>query len=593
MVKSSEPHMGGVSILHIAIVLMSLAMTIGAYLYSRHQVDLQVENRFHAAKDRAIGLIVDRMSRYEDALWSGVAHVDALDGQTNRLDWKAFAGSLKIRERYPGANSFGVISYVERDEFAQFQAARAAEGPDFDVYPVHDQDFLLPITYIEPEDINAAVVGLDVAHETNRRAGVLAIRDSGTAQITGPIVLMQDSGHTPGFLFYTPFYRGGKPQTVEARQEQFAGVVYASFVVRKLVEGLLSKDLREVRFSIRDNDKIIYDEHSDEDPLRDANPMFSDTVSLDMYGRNWVLDIRTNTAFRHQNSSEQPTLILIGGLIIEILVFSLLVMLARSNRRAQNYARQLTVDLRSKTEHLERANAEIEQFVYIASHDLRTPVRGIGYLADIIEEDMEEIFGPLDDHAEIKAQFKMIHERVNRMNDLTKGIMEFSRIGNFEAEVPPSMKLEALIADCVVDICVDAAQIQLSSDVDKISCDSYNFRRVLESLITNAFKYHPEPDAAQIDVSVEDQGNRLKVSVRDNGKGISPEFHGRIFDVFQTLRKGDEPESTGIGLAIVKKAVQRHGYNIAVSSSEKEGAEFTFFWPNTQTSEDPELSKVA
>ncbi|WP_339764670.1 CHASE domain-containing protein [uncultured Sulfitobacter sp.] len=591
--KSSEPHMGGVSILHITIVLMSLAMTVGAYLYSRHQVDIQVENRFHAAKDRTVGLIVDRMSRYEDALWSGVAHVDALNGQTTRLDWKAFANSLKIRQRYPGANTFGVISYVERDDYPEFQAARSAEGPDFAAHPEHDQDFMLPITYIEPEELHTAVVGFDVAHETNRREGVLAIRDSGNAQITGPIVLMQDTGHTPGFLFYTPFYRGGKPQTVQARQERFAGVVYAAFVVPKLVEGLLSKGLREVRFSIRDGDKVIYDEHSGDDPLRDDNPMFSDTVTLDMYGRNWILDIRTNKAFRQQNGSEQPTLILIGGLIIEILVFSLLVMLARSNRRAQSYARQLTVDLRAKTKHLEQANAEIEQFVYIASHDLRTPVRGIGYLADVIEEDLEEIYGPLDDQTEIKAQFKMIRERVNRMNDLTRGIMEFSRIGNYEAEAPPVMPLEELIEDFVVDIGVDRSQIRLSSEVDKITCDSHNFRRVVESLITNAFKYHPDPAAAQIDVNIEDQGSRLKVSVRDNGNGISPEFHARIFDVFQTLRKGEEPESTGIGLAIVKKAVQRHGYNIGVSSSEKEGAEFTFFWPNTQSSEDPKLSEVA
>ncbi|SFT16362.1 His Kinase A (phospho-acceptor) domain-containing protein [Sulfitobacter marinus] len=591
--NTSEPHVGGVSVLHITIVLMSLAMTIGAYLYSRHQVDLQVENRFHAAKDRTIGLIVDRMSRYEDALWSGVAHVDALGGQTTRFDWKAFAQSLKIRERYPGANSFGVITYVKRGDFARFQAARAAEGPDFAVYPEHDQDFMLPITYIEPEDINAAVVGLDVAHETNRRAGVMAIRDSGAARITGPIFLVQDSGKTPGFLFYAPFYRGGKPQTLEARQDRFAGVVYASFVVRKLVEGLLSKDLRNVRFSIQDNDKIIYDEHSVEDASQDDTPMFSETVTLDMYGRNWVLDIRTNKTFRQENGSEQPMLILIGGLIIEILIFSLLVMLARSNRRAQNYAGELTVDLRAKTKHLEQANAEIEQFVYIASHDLRTPIRGIGYLADVIEEDLEEIFGPLDDRAEIKAQFKMIHERVNRMNDLTKGIMEFSRIGNYEAETPPSMNLKRLIADCVVDLGVEKPQIRLSSEVDQITCDSHNFRRVFEGLITNAFKYHPDPSTAQIDVKIEDQGDRLKISVKDNGNGISPEFHGRIFDVFQTLRKGEEPESTGIGLAIVKKAVQRHGYNIGVASSEKEGAEFTFFWPSGALSQDPALSEVA
>lgn len=112
-------------------------------------------------------------------------------------------------------------------------------------------------------------------------------------------------------------------------------------------------------------------------------------------------------------------------------------------------------------------------------------------------------------------------------------------------------------------------------------------------MIGNAFKYHPDPQSALVDLTLVDLGNWIKVSVRDNGKGIAPEFHEKIFQVFQTLRKGDDPESTGIGLAIVKKAVQRHGYTVWVSSSEKNGAEFTFYWPKTYMSEDSQTKKVA
>tara|TARA_R100000750_G_scaffold35758_2_gene23008 strand:- start:2777 stop:3352 length:576 start_codon:yes stop_codon:yes gene_type:complete len=191
--------------LHVIIVALSLTMTVGAWLYSKNQVDLQTENRFVAAKDRTIGLIVDRMSRYEDALWSGVAHIDAKGGKTSHSEWKTFSGSLNLAKKYPGVNGIGVIYYVDRREFPEFQSIRDAEGRGFSVFPEHDQDFRLPITFIEPEDINAAAIGLDVAHEMNRRTGLLASRDTGTAQITGPIILVQDSGHTAGFLFYTPF----------------------------------------------------------------------------------------------------------------------------------------------------------------------------------------------------------------------------------------------------------------------------------------------------------------------------------------------------------------------------------------------------
>lgn len=584
---------GGVTLLHIAVVVMSLAMTLGAWLYSKHQVDLQIETRFETAKERTIDLIIDRMSRYEDALWSGVAHLETRDRETTLEEWRLFAKTLNIEKKYPGVNGIGVIYYVDQDNQSQFDAARSAEQREFSVYPSHSQDFMLPITFIEPVDINAMAVGLDVAHETNRRTGLLASRDSGTAQITGPIVLVEDSDHTPGFLFYTPFYQGTRPDSVQERRDRFAGAVYAPFVVHKLVEGLVSKGFSEVRISIRDGDQIIYDEQDRNDPLYDEKPMFSDTVALDIYGRTWTVDIRTNKIFRSQNSAEQPMLILIGGLIIEILVFSLLATLARSNRRIHTYAHQLTEDLRAQTEHLEQANSEIQQFVYIASHDLKTPVRGIGFLAEVIEEDLEEIFGSFEKHSEIKAQFKMIRERVKRMNDLTCGIMAFARIGNFEVVNDPALPLDTLIEDCVTDFKIAPSQIRLSSDVTEISCDSHNFRRVIENLIGNAFKYHPDPETALIELTLVDQGNRLKVSVGDNGDGIAPEFHKKIFQVFQTLRKGDEPESTGIGLAIVKKAVQRHGFTVWVSSSEKNGAEFTFYWPKTTKSEDLQTKKVA
>jgi len=592
-VTSLRSQAGGVTLLHIAVVGMSLAMTLGAWLYSKHQVDLQIENRFETAKKRTINLIIDRMSRYEDALWSGVAHLETRKSETTPQDWSLFANALKIEKKYPGVNGIGVIYYVDQYNQSQYIAARAAELREFSVYPPHNQEFMLPITFIEPPDINARAVGLDVAHEANRRTGLLASRDSGTAQITGPIVLVQDSNHTPGFLFYTPFYKGPRPDSLQERKDRFAGAVYAPFVVHKLVEGLFLKEFSEVLLSIRDGDQVIYDEQDSNNPLYDNDPMFSDTVELDVYGRKWTLDIRTNKIFRSQNSAEQPMLILIGGLIIEILVFSLLATLARSNSRIHTYAYQLTENLRAKTEHLEQANAEIQQFVYIASHDLKTPVRGIGFLAEVIEEDLEEIFGSLESHTEIKAQFKMIRERVNRMNDLTDGIMAFSRIGNFEVETDPALRLDTLIEDCVTDFRIAPSQIRLSSDVSEISCDSHNFRRVIENLIGNAFKYHPDPQSALVDLTLVDLGNRIKVSVRDNGKGIAPEFHEKIFQVFQTLRKGDDPESTGIGLAIVKKAVQRHGYTVWVSSSEKNGAEFTFYWPKTYMSEDSQTKKVA
>ncbi|TNJ45112.1 CHASE domain-containing protein [Phaeobacter sp. B1627] len=578
---------------HIMVVVLSLSMTIGAWLYSRHQVELQIEGRFEAAKARAVGLIEDRMSRYEDALWSGVAFIDANGGQVELEEWRTFAQSLNLEDRYPGVNGIGVIDYVRRENLESYMTHRKLEAREFSVFPQHDHDILLPITFIEPASVNWAAVGLDVAHEINRRTGLLAARDTGTARITGPIVLVQDSGHTPGFLFYTPIYRGERPTTAEERRERFLGVVYAPFVVKKLVAGLLSKDLREVRFSLRDGDELIYDEHDEDEPLHDDDPMFTDRVEIEMYGRIWTVEVKTNLAFRSNNGSDLPTFILVGGLIIEILVITMLALLSRSNRKARLYANKLTKELRAKSDTLEKANAEIEQFVYVASHDLKTPVRGIGFLTDVIEEDLTEILGPLDKHPEITTQLGMIRDRVNRMNDLTRGIMDFSRVSHGAEASAPELSVRNLIDDCIADFKVTPAQVRVESEVATIGYDSLHFRRVLENLIGNAVKYHPNPQKALVDVVIEDQQDKLRVLVKDNGKGIAPKFHDRIFDVFQTLRSGDQKESTGIGLAIVKKAVERHGYHIFLKSSEGHGAEFTFFWPTGRELDAMNVDKVA
>lgn len=585
---------GRISAIHVVIVGLSLTMTVSAWLYSKHQIDNRVEGRFNAARDRTVGLIEDRMSRYEDALWSGVAAISAQGGSMTRGEWKKFSDSLKIGEKYPGVNGIGVIDYVERSNLADYLADRNAEAREFDVYPEHNQSILLPITYIEPEGINARAVGLDVAHEVNRRTGLLASRDTATAQITGPIFLVQDSGHTPGFLFYTPIYSGGVPETLEERRQRFQGVVYAPFVVRKLVQGLLSKDLRNVHFSIRDAGEVIYDEHAADDQLHDPDPMYSDTVSLNLYGRTWEIDVRSNLAFRAQNGFEQPTLILIGGLIIEALIITLLVLMARANERARAYAHDLTAELRAKTERLAKANEEIEQFVYVASHDLKTPARGIGFIADILEEDLSDDLGGSETYTILQMHLDLIRERVQRMNALTRGIMEFSRVGRREDAEEEAIAPAEIITACIADFEVKDAQISLDTDVSTIFYDGHNFRRVLENLIGNAFKYHPEPDTAKVTVSILDEGDRLKVSVKDDGAGIAAQFHERIFEVFQTLQPADDQESTGIGLAIVKKSVQRHGYDIRVVSEEGTGAEFIFHWPKEAVvKENNDLQKVA
>ncbi|KIC33365.1 CHASE domain-containing protein [Leisingera sp. ANG-S5] len=566
------------SLIHALVIALSLMMTFGAWYYANAQTENRIENAFKEARDQATGLISARMAKYEDALWAGVSAVQSHGGDMTYQQWKEFAQTLRLDKRYPGINGIGIIHHVEPGQFGAYMQARRGERPDFSVYPAHDNSIRLPISFIEPEQLNAAAVGLDVAHETNRREAALASSASGEARITGPIVLVQDENSTPGFLFYAPFYSDGRNGAQTDGKRHLDGMVYAPFVVRKLMAGLLSKELRNVRFSISDSGEMIYDEHDPADPQFDPSPKFAETVQLDIYGRNWTIDFRTSLGFRQAHSYSQPTLILIGGLVIEALVISLLFFMARSNQRARAYADRVTADLKAETAKLEKANEELEQFVYITSHDLKTPVRGIGSLTEMIQEDLEGYFNSAEADPEVAANLQRIAERVRRMNDLTQGVMEYARTGNHAVE-DKVISLPDVMDTLRSDLGLSASQLELCGNVTHIAADTFNFVRVLENLAGNAVKYHPEPERLRITVSVVEADGRYDVSVRDNGNGIAPEHHRRVFDVFQTLRRAGQPESTGIGLAIVKKSVERHGFKVTLQSEVGQGADFRFSWP--------------
>ena len=576
---------GRVSAVHVAVIALSLLMTIGAWQFSKNQIATRSAAGFEVARDQALGLIAERMAKYEDALWAGVSTIQSHGGDVSRDQWRTFAETLRIDEKYPGISGIGVIHYLDEAEVPSYLAERRIERPDFRIHPEHLDPSFMPISFIEPEATNAAAVGLDVAHELNRRTAALASRDTGEAQITGPIFLVQDTGHTPGFLFYAPFY-DGRVDTVSERQDRILGAVYAPFVVRKLMEGLLSKDLRDVRFSIDDGNHTIYDEHEPEDALTDPDPMFAERASLDLYGRKWTLDIRTNLAFRDSNTFAQPTIVLFAGLLIEALIIALLVLMSRANRQAISYADEVTDQLKLESSKLAEVNnelstknEELEQFVYVASHDLKTPIRGIAALTDMLEEDLAERPAAAGMTPDVALNLQRIRDRVRRMSDLTSGVMEFSRVGRHDGE-DETLSLDAFMEEMMADFGLVDGQIALSGDVRSICFDTFNFRRVMENIVGNAIKYHQDVERLVITIRTESRADRCHVSISDNGPGIDPRFHGKIFQMFQTLRLGDAPESTGIGLAIVKKAVERHDGRITLTSLPGSGATFGFDWPH-------------
>jgi len=338
---------------HWLVVISSLILTFCAWYITSEQSKQNIQSQFDYQSEQIIKLVQERMEKYEEALWSGTAAINALENSLNLNQWQAFSHALSIDERFPGINGIGVIHYVAPENLASYLSIERKLRPDYIVHPKHNKNEFWPITYIEPLTTNKKAVGLDIAHEKNRLNAAKKARDTGTAQITGPIILVQDSKKTPGFLFYAPFYRSPlTTNSITEAQEKFIGNVYAPFIMENLMEGTLQNKNRMINFKISDGQYNLYDElhHGSED--HDIAPLYNKITTVEMYGRSWQFTLHSSLLFRQQQSTNEPIFILAGGIIIDTMLFGLFYLLTSANKKAIKLAKEITQDLKNSEERL-------------------------------------------------------------------------------------------------------------------------------------------------------------------------------------------------------------------------------------------------
>jgi PAS domain S-box-containing protein len=232
-------------------------------------------------------------------------------------------------------------------------------------------------------------------------------------------------------------------------------------------------------------------------------------------------------------------------------------------------------ELADLSENLARVNRELDQFAYVTSHDLRAPLRGIANLASWIEEDLgEQAVTP-----EAKKLLDLLRGRVTRMEALIDGILEYSRVGRVAAKAE-EVDVRRLLLE-TVDLLAPQppAKVQLTTHLPILMTDKLRLQQVFMNLIGNALKHAGRADVT-VSVSASDPGGPfLEFAVSDDGVGIEPQYHEKIFVIFQTLAARDKVEGTGVGLSLVKKLVEGNGGRIAVESAPGQGATFRFTWP--------------
>jgi len=224
---------------------------------------------------------------------------------------------------------------------------------------------------------------------------------------------------------------------------------------------------------------------------------------------------------------------------------------------------------------IKQKNQELEQFSYVLSHDLKSPLRAIKTLIHFIKEDMEDADLKLPE--EVEKNFNLIDGRVVRMEHLIMSVLSYAQVGG-------SQEMEWVNMIGVVEEVKNFIEIpsnfklKVSKDLPMLKGNKVEIMQVVQNLITNAIKYN-DKEEPELFIYPGLRSKNFLIHFKDNGKGIDPMFHDKVFNLFETLKQKESFESTGIGLPIVKKVVEKIGGNIYVKSTPGDGADFILSFP--------------
>jgi len=221
-------------------------------------------------------------------------------------------------------------------------------------------------------------------------------------------------------------------------------------------------------------------------------------------------------------------------------------------------------------------NKQLDQFAYVISHDLKAPLRAIANLSTWIEEDLGENLPP-----ETAENMTLLRQRVEFMRRMIDGVLAYSRAGRQTSSLE-WINLTAVVRQVISLLDYPATfAIVVADTLPTIQGERIKLEQLFSNLIGNSIKYHDRPDG-RIEISCTEQTTVWEFAVADDGPGIDPAYHDNLFDLFHTVEANKQADSTGIGLAVVRKIIEERGGRIWVESTPGAGATFRFTWPKEE-----------
>ncbi|WP_417486142.1 sensor histidine kinase [Maricaulis sp.] len=425
------------------------------------------------------------------------------------------------------ARRWGRVGGLSEDEWRADALRYAADHPMIQAVSWVGTDGIL--AWVEPVAGNEQAVGLDLFSFQDRRTVYERARDSGRTVAT-PVVDFVQGGS--GFIAMSPVY---------LRSGEFDGVMNAVFNLSEVVSAMpVSPVLSEVDLILADT-----------------------TAEMVMWDQVQVMDgaffvgIGQDAAGVLQPQQVIADLVLVLGLIsggLALLASGAFLLSLSQNRQIAQANREL-----------EQANSELDSFVYLASHDLKSPMRGIRQLADWLEQDMAENLSN-----DARRYLGLIHSRIGRLQDLLDALLEFSRIGRNAMVLTRVEVLEEARRIVALQDLPETWTLDISGDELSVETDKNLLFVIVANLVRNAVKHH-DREVGHLQVSVTREIDDWTLTVTDDGPGIPRQKHARVFEMFQTLKSKDVVEGSGMGLAIVSKAVARLDGDVHVESDPATG----------------------
>lgn len=581
------------------LILLTIGVTYNFFKSAKSKDTIRFNNHTSLLESA----IENKINLYVALLKGSKGFIEATP-ELNRNKFAQYVNHLNLQKHDSGVQGIGFTKIIEPGEQAALIQKMNLDGfTDFRMFPGNASDSCQTVIYFEPlDESNKKLIGLDMSSEPHYREAMARAAKTGEATATAKVDLAQNDevGRQESFLIFLPIYQNdGQPVSKRQESESLLGFVFIALKANNFFNDIYKTiPDQDISFKVYDNEAnpqylLAQTESKNSIALNFANitdEKHEAQNTLEIAGRNWILQYNTLPVFTEQSSVGWTPLILLCGFAFSFMLFGMTYWEAASRAKAQKTAVQL-LEMQKQREVLlqnernarqiaEEANSSKDEFISIISHELKTPLNAIAGWARILKT--QELSRGTKDLAlqkidkNLRLQAGLVEQLLNYSEIISgKSVLNEEEVDFSELFEETLTQIEPLAKEKNISV---TKQNQL--DHHLISGDKEKIKIVVQNLLTNAVKF--TQNGGKIEAKVYESNGVVQMVVKDDGRGISREF---LPFVFERYKQADNPNTRdygglGLGLTISKHIVNLHQGKISATSAGKgRGATFTVSFP--------------